>query len=55
LQDLEQSCALLTEAIKAARALGSALRYDEAYLIYERMQEQWGQEPRVKTLADLFH
>jgi transcriptional regulator with XRE-family HTH domain len=55
LQDLEQSCALLTEAVKAARALGSALRYDEAYLIYERMQEQWGQEPCVKALADLFH
>ncbi len=55
LQDLEQSCTLLAEAVRAARALGSALRYDEAYLIYERMQEQWGQEPRVKALADLFH
>ncbi|MDQ2887510.1 MAG: helix-turn-helix domain-containing protein, partial [Chloroflexota bacterium] len=55
LQDLEQSCALLAEAVQAARALGSALRYDEAYLIYERMLEQWGQEPRVKALADLFH
>jgi tetratricopeptide (TPR) repeat protein len=55
LQDLEQSCALLAEAVKAARELGSALRYDEAYLIYERMQEQWGQEPRVKALAELFH
>ncbi len=55
LGEQEQSCALLETAVKAARALGSDLRYDEAYIIYEHMQERWGQEPRVKALADLFH
>ncbi len=55
LQEQEQSCALLEEAVKAARELGSALRYDEAYLVYEHIQEKWGQEPRVKALSDLFH
>lgn len=55
LEELEQSCMLLAAAAKAARALGSDLRYDEAYIVYERMQEKWGQEPPVKTLADLFN
>ncbi len=55
LRELEQSCALLEEAVKAAKALGSALRYDEAYMVYERMQQQWWQEPYVKALSDLFH
>jgi tetratricopeptide (TPR) repeat protein len=55
LEDLEQSCTLLATAAKAARALGSDLCYDEAYIVYEQMQEKWGQEPPVKTLADLFN
>ena len=55
LGEQEQSCALLETAVKSARALGSALRYDEAYMIYERMQEKWGQEPRVKALENLFY
>jgi tetratricopeptide (TPR) repeat protein len=54
LEQLEQSCTLLTTAAKAARALGSDLCYDEAYIVYEQMQEKWGQEPPVKTLAHLF-
>jgi len=55
LEELEQSCILLAAAAKAARALGSDLRYDEAYIVYERMQKKWGQEPPVKALADLFN
>lgn len=55
LRDLEQSCDLLEQGVKAARELGSALRSDEAALVYEHMQEEWRQEPRVKALADLFH
>lgn len=55
LEELEQSCLLLASAAKAARALGSDLRYDEAYIVYEQMQEKWGQEPPVKVLADLFN
>ncbi len=55
LEQLEQSCTLLTTAAKAARALGSDLHYDEASIVYEQMQEKWGQEPPVKALADLFN
>jgi transcriptional regulator with XRE-family HTH domain len=55
LGEQEQSCALIEKAVNAARSLGSNLRYDEAYMIYEQMQEKWEQEPRVQTLAELFH
>jgi len=55
LGEQEQSCALVETAVKSARALGSNLRYDETYMIYERMQEKWGQEPRVRALEDLFY
>ncbi len=55
LEQLEQSCTLLAAAAKAARALGSDLHYDEASIVYERIQEKWGQEPPVKALADLFN
>ncbi|HYU71553.1 MAG TPA: helix-turn-helix domain-containing protein [Ktedonobacteraceae bacterium] len=55
LEELEQSCVLLTAAVKAARALGSDLRFDEAYTVYEQMQDKWGQESLVKELADLFN
>ena len=54
LKEVEQSCTLLASAAQTARALESDLRYDEAYNIYERLQERWGQEPAVKALADLF-
>jgi transcriptional regulator with XRE-family HTH domain/tetratricopeptide (TPR) repeat protein len=54
LGELEQSCVLLENAVKAARTLGSSLRYNEAALVFEHMQAQWGREPRVKRLQDLF-
>ncbi len=55
LGELEQSCALIEKAVKAARILGSNLRYNEAVIIYERIQEKWGQEAPVKALTDLFN
>jgi len=54
LEEQEQSCALLEKAVRDARALGSNLRYNEAMVIFERMQEKWGRESHVKALANLF-
>lgn len=54
LNDLEQACNCTSLAATSSKALGSDLRYNEAYNIYERMLRKWPQERRVKTLADCF-
>lgn len=54
LGELEQTCHCLRIAIPMARDLGSYLRVDESYEIYERMLEIWGEEPRVRELDELF-
>jgi hypothetical protein len=55
LDEQEQSRALLERAVTSALALGSRLRYDEAYAVYEMMMAKWGSDTRVQALADLFH
>lgn len=54
LDNLEQSCHLLTLAVEAAVKLGSHLRYQEASRVYDQMQERWPREQQVKTLQELF-
>jgi len=54
LGELEEVCRCLRAAIPMARELGSYLRVDEAYEVYERMLETWGEEPRVRELDELF-
>jgi transcriptional regulator with XRE-family HTH domain len=54
LGNLEQSCNLLMIAVRAARALGSRLRYNEICKVYVQMQTKWSHEPSVKALEELF-
>ncbi len=54
LNNLEQACDLIEGAATSAITLGSSLRYNEACMVYEHMQERWQREPRVKALGDLF-
>jgi DNA-binding SARP family transcriptional activator len=55
LGDLEQMCEHVSLAATSARMLGSDLRYNESYNLYELMVGRWPQEARVKTLAEHFH
>lgn len=52
--DLEQTVSLLAAAVPMAHTLGSQLRADQLYEIYETMLNKWRDEPTVKDLADLF-
>ena len=54
LGDRDQSCDYLEIAVRSALMTGNQLRYDEAYGIYERLLQKWGQEHRVKELGSLF-
>ncbi|HEU5226554.1 MAG TPA: hypothetical protein VFU49_02000, partial [Ktedonobacteraceae bacterium] len=54
LGDRDRTCACITSAVKAARAMGNQLRITEAYKVYEDMQIKWGNERQVKALEDLF-
>jgi transcriptional regulator with XRE-family HTH domain len=54
LGELEQTCQYLGIAVPMARELGSHLRIDTAYEIYERMVDKWGDERPVKELEELF-
>lgn len=54
LGDMEQSCKYLEFATTSASALGSDLRYHEAYSIYKQMYVQWPREQQVKALGELF-
>ncbi len=54
LGDLEQSCFYTQLAATSAQAINSHLRYNEAFDVYEHMQERWGSEKSVEALADLF-
>src|SRR5579883_3130472 len=54
LGELEQTCHYLRTAVPMARELGSYLRVDESYEIYERLLDTWGGEPRVRELDELF-
>ena len=54
LGELEQTCHYVRLAVPMARELGSSLRVDESYEIYERLLDSWGDEPRVRELDELF-
>lgn len=55
LGEIAQSCQYLTFAATSASALGSVLRYNEAFGLYQHMQRQWPNEPHVRDLAGYFH
>jgi DNA-binding SARP family transcriptional activator len=52
--DIEQFCAYMEAAVTSALALGSDLRYSEAWNIYEVVPHAWHHEPRIKALRGLF-
>ncbi len=52
--ELEQTASLIQTALPIARALGSQLRADQLYEIYESILGKWGGEPSVKELGELF-
>jgi tetratricopeptide (TPR) repeat protein len=54
LGDLKQSCKYVEFAATSASALGSHLRYNEAYRLYQQMQIKWPREQQVKALAGHF-
>lgn len=55
LGELEQTCEYLKAAITIGRDLGSQLRVDESYELYESMLDSWRNEAAVKELEELFH
>ncbi len=54
LGELDLSCGYVETAVTSASALGSQLRVNEAYEIYESMLDKWGNETRVRALSELF-
>lgn len=54
LGELDQACHYLRSAVPMARELGSHLRVDESYEVYERLLDTWGEAPRVRELEELF-
>ncbi|MDQ2716098.1 MAG: hypothetical protein M3Z08_14420 [Chloroflexota bacterium] len=54
LGDMTQSCTYVAYAATSARALGSHLRYNEAYNIYQQMLVKWPPEQQVQALAGHF-
>ncbi len=54
LGDLEQTCEHISLAATSAKTLGSDLRYNEAYSIYEQARATWPKEAHIHTLAEHF-
>jgi transcriptional regulator with XRE-family HTH domain/tetratricopeptide (TPR) repeat protein len=54
LGELEQTAKLIEIAVPMAREIGSQLRIDQAYEVYEQMLSRWGDERIVKNLEELF-
>jgi transcriptional regulator with XRE-family HTH domain len=52
--DLEQFSLYIEAAVKSALALGSDLRYSEAWDVYKSALSRWYHEPRMKALGELF-
>jgi transcriptional regulator with XRE-family HTH domain len=52
--ELERTSQLITSAVPMAHTLGSQLRADQIYEVYERMLSKWGHEPKVQELGELF-
>ena len=54
LGNMIQSCIYLEAAVRSAQEINSELAFCDAYALYEHMLVNWGQEPRVRSLARLF-
>jgi tetratricopeptide (TPR) repeat protein len=54
LNDIEQACLYLEEAVKASLILGSKKLYHESLEIFAQMKGRWEGEKRIKSLGDLF-
>jgi len=54
LENLEQSKTYLERAVDSAKKLGSQLRRNESYGVYQQMLSKWPNEQQVKELAELF-
>ncbi len=54
LGNIVQSCIYLEAAARAAQEIESDLAFSEVYALYEHMLSLWGQEARVRDLAQLF-
>lgn len=54
LGNMIQACVYLEAAVKTAQEVESDFALGEAYTIYEHLLAAWGQEPRVRALAQLF-
>jgi transcriptional regulator with XRE-family HTH domain len=54
LGNMIQSCVYLEAAVRSAQEINSEMAFCEAYALYEHMLVNWGQEPRVRSLAKLF-
>lgn len=54
LGNIVQSCIYLEAAARAAQEIESDLAFSEVYALYTHMLSLWGQESRVKALAQLF-
>ncbi len=54
LGELEQTCQYLKTAVALGHDLGSQLRVDESYEVYERLLDSHGNERTVRALGELF-
>ncbi len=54
LGNIVQTCIYLEAAARAAQEIESDLAFSEVYALYEHMLSLWGQEARVRALAQLF-
>jgi transcriptional regulator with XRE-family HTH domain/tetratricopeptide (TPR) repeat protein len=54
LGELEQTSKLIEMAVPMAHSLGSQLRADQAYEVYEQVLSKWGDEQMIKDLEELF-
>ncbi len=54
LENLEQGKTYLESAVASAKTLGSQLRRNEAYDVYQQMLTTWPDEQQIKDLAELF-
>ncbi len=52
--ELDRTGQLIATAVPMAHTLGSQLRSDQIYEVYEHMLGKWGHEPLVKELEELF-
>ncbi len=54
LKNLEQACEYLELAVKSALVLGSQKRLIETFVVFQKMQNVWPHEQRLKRFTDLF-